>query len=126
MSTVGMAASSPQALKPTGDIRMSATTTRQDSETRASLRLDSWKEIASYLKRGVRTVRRWERQEGLPVHRHSHSKQATVYAFVDELGEWLRGRSMKEGAGESSVLQAAHPSTSPGPNIGQKDRQVRP
>jgi len=35
-------------------------------------RLDSWKEIAAYLKRDVRTVRRWEHAEGLPVHRHSH------------------------------------------------------
>ena len=34
-------------------------------------RLDSWKEIAAYLNRGVRTVRRWEREEGLPVHRHA-------------------------------------------------------
>jgi adenylate cyclase len=126
MSTGGMAASSPQALKPAGDLPMSATTTRQDSETRARLRLDSWKEIANYLKRGVRTVRRWERQEGLPVHRHSHSKQATVYAFVDELEEWLRGRSMREAAGQSPVLHAAHPSASSGPDTDQKDRQVRP
>ena len=35
-------------------------------------RLDSWKVIAAYLGRGVRTVQRWERDEGLPVHRLAH------------------------------------------------------
>ena len=39
-------------------------------------RLDSWKEIAAYLNRGVRTVRRWEEEEGLPVHRHVHRTRA--------------------------------------------------
>lgn len=34
--------------------------------------LDSWKEIATYLDKAVRTVQRWEKQEGLPVHRQSH------------------------------------------------------
>ena len=43
-------------------------------------RLDSWKEIAAYLKRDERTVRRWE-AEGLPVHRKVHKKQASVYAY---------------------------------------------
>ena len=55
-------------------------------------RLDSWKEIATYLRRGVRTVRRWERQEGLPVRRHIHGKQATVYAFAPDIDKWLDGR----------------------------------
>jgi hypothetical protein len=35
-------------------------------------RLDSWKEIAAYLKRDVRTVQRWEKREEMPVHRHLH------------------------------------------------------
>jgi Tol biopolymer transport system component len=48
-------------------------------------RLDSWKEIASYLKRSVRTVTRWEREQGLPVHRH---KTGTVYAYKPELDAW--------------------------------------
>jgi len=41
-------------------------------------RLDSWKEIAAYLRRSVRCVQRWERTEGLPVLRHRHAKGATV------------------------------------------------
>ena len=51
-------------------------------------RLDSWKEIASHLGRTVRTVQRWERDEGLPVHRHAHQKLSSVYAFSDELDRW--------------------------------------
>ena len=51
-------------------------------------RLDSWKEIAAYARRGVRTVRRWEREEGLPVHRHLHRKLSSVYAFRSEIDAW--------------------------------------
>src|SRR5438045_2925814 len=42
------------------------------------VQLDSWKQIAGYLKRHVTTVRRWERHEGLPVHRHFHSKLGSI------------------------------------------------
>jgi len=38
-------------------------------------RLESWKEVAFYLNRSVRTVRRWEEKEGLPVHRLHHDKR---------------------------------------------------
>jgi TolB-like protein/Tfp pilus assembly protein PilF len=51
-------------------------------------RLDSWKEIAAYLGRGVRTVRRWEAEEGLPVHRHMHRARGSVYAFKSEIDRW--------------------------------------
>ena len=43
-------------------------------------RLDSWKEIAAYVNRHVTTGRRWEHQEGLPVHRHLHAKLGSIYA----------------------------------------------
>jgi hypothetical protein len=58
----------------------------------AADRLDSWKEIAAYLKRGVSTVQRWEKEEKLPVHRHLHGKLGSVYAYKSELGEWWRDR----------------------------------
>jgi serine/threonine-protein kinase len=54
----------------------------------AADRLDSWKDIASYLRRDVSTVQRWEKREGLPVHRHLHDKQGSVYAFKSELDTW--------------------------------------
>jgi len=55
-------------------------------------RLDSWKEIAVYLRRDVRTVQRWERSEGLPVRRVFHRKASSVYAVVTELDSWLASR----------------------------------
>jgi Tol biopolymer transport system component len=58
----------------------------------SSDRLDSWKEIAAYLKRSVRTVTRWERDEGLPVHRHLHSKAGSVYAYKADLDTWWTNR----------------------------------
>ena len=60
----------------------------QPPEPPASERLESWKEIANYLNRGVTTVQRWEKQEGLPVHRHPHEKRGTPYAFKPELDAW--------------------------------------
>ncbi|HEY4579817.1 MAG TPA: hypothetical protein VIG89_02165, partial [Candidatus Acidoferrales bacterium] len=53
-------------------------------------RLESWKEIAAYLKRSVRTVQQWEKKEGLPVHRHLHDTLGTVYAYRAELDVWWR------------------------------------
>jgi len=55
-------------------------------------RLDSWKKIASYLKRDVSTVQRWERREGMPVHRHLHDKLGSVFAFRSELDAWWKSR----------------------------------
>jgi hypothetical protein len=51
-------------------------------------RLESWKEIAAYLRREVRTVQRWEKREGLPVHRHHHDERASIYAYKAELDAW--------------------------------------
>ncbi|MDP8981206.1 MAG: hypothetical protein M3O35_11505 [Acidobacteriota bacterium] len=48
-------------------------------------KLDSWKEIADHLKRQVRTVSRWERERGLPVHRIPGGKRGTVYAYRSEV-----------------------------------------
>ena len=56
-------------------------------------RLDSWKEIAAYLHRDVTTVQRWEKREGMPVHRHVHDKMGSIYAFKTDLDEWARQRS---------------------------------
>ena len=55
-------------------------------------RLDSWKEIASYLRRDVRTVQRWEKKEGLPVYRHLHDKLGSIYAYRNELTAWFTTR----------------------------------
>ena len=54
----------------------------------SSDRLESWKEIAAYLRRSERTVRRWEAREGLPVHRLQHDQRGSVYASISELDHW--------------------------------------
>ena len=54
--------------------------------------LEAWKQIAAYLDRSERTVRRWEASEGLPVRRHEHGKQDTVFAYTDEIDQWRSGR----------------------------------
>jgi TolB-like protein len=103
---------------------MSGATTDQDPGIGgAKQRLDSWKEIASYLKRGVRTVRRWEREEELPAHRHHHGKQATVYAFTHEVDAWLKGRAVKGGADESLRSYAPQPSAGSGSKTCEKARR---
>jgi hypothetical protein len=69
-------------------------------------RLDSWKEIASYLSRSEKTVRRWEENEGLPVHRLLHEKRGSVYAYSRELEIWLKSRSWREIAPGDNLLAA--------------------
>jgi hypothetical protein len=55
----------------------------------ASTRLNSWKEIAAFLGRGVRTAQRWERELQLPVHRIGKGSRSPVYALITELKFWL-------------------------------------
>jgi tetratricopeptide (TPR) repeat protein len=52
--------------------------------------LDSWKEIAAYLGRSVKTCRRWEHELGLPIHRLEDSPKARVFAYPDELDQWIK------------------------------------
>jgi hypothetical protein len=54
--------------------------------------LGSWKEIAAYLGKGVRTVQRWENDLGLPVRRPNGAAKGVVYASPDELERWLAHR----------------------------------
>ncbi len=59
-----------------------------------SARLESWKEIAAYLRRDVRTVQRWEHSKGLPVRRLPGGDQARVYALTAELDAWWNSRGI--------------------------------
>ncbi len=65
----------------------------QPSENLPEDRLDSWKEIAAYLNRDITTVQRWEKREGMPVHRHRHDRIGSVYASRAELDAWSRSRN---------------------------------
>jgi hypothetical protein len=67
---------------------------RDDSS--GNRRLDSWKEIAAYLRRNVRTVYRWEKGKGLPVHRLPGGRRKAICAFTHEIDAWITGRDGKE------------------------------
>ena len=87
------------------------------SDTRPKLaqsaRLDSWKEIAVFFNREVRTVQLWEKNEALPVRRHKHKKLGTVYAYRYELQAWWNVRC---GQPTAQPLSAQH-ETMAAPNI---------
>ncbi len=56
--------------------------------------LNSWKEIASYLKRGIRTVQRWEVDLGMPVRRPRGRGRSAVIAIRSELDSWINSRPL--------------------------------
>src|SRR5690348_4780737 len=58
--------------------------------------LSSWKEIAAYMGRGVRTVQRWERDLKMPVHRIGSGPRSPACAFPAELDAWLRRISLRK------------------------------
>ena len=73
-------------------------------------RLDSWKEIAAYFNRDAKTVQRWEKREGMPVHRHQHDRTGSVYAFRADLDAWASSRQLRaaqENAYNAGSLDAA-------------------
>ena len=72
-------------------------------------RLDSWKEIAAYLKRDVTTAQRWEKREEMPVHRHLHDRIGSVYASRAELDAWMRSRSLRIGHENGDSTQLPDP-----------------
>lgn len=80
-----------------------------DSRAPAGERLDSWKEISAYLKRDPRTLQRWEKKEGLPVHRHAHDSQVSIYAYTSELDAWLASRTLSDGHGSASNARPTRP-----------------
>src|SRR5947208_7529202 len=76
-------------------------------------RLDSWKEIAAYLERDVTTVQRWEKREGMPVHRHLHDKMGSVYAFRADLDAWARSRNLRAAQENGNDAPSLNPPVPP-------------
>jgi TolB-like protein len=77
-------------------------------------RLDSWKEVASFFRREVRTVQLWEKSEGLPVRRQHHKKLGSVYAYRQELEEWWAARSaVQPGSSNAARLPISERVASP-------------
>jgi tetratricopeptide (TPR) repeat protein len=63
-------------------------TSRSVGSTAENRRIDSWKEIAAFFGRDERTVKRWEKERGLPVHRLP-GERGGVFAWSSELTAWL-------------------------------------
>jgi len=80
-------------------------------ERRPDERLDSWKEIAVYLKREIRTVQRWEKSLGLPVRRLAD--QQGVFAYKSELDTWWRERETRIQEEEAEADRPAFPASTP-------------
>jgi len=76
-------------------------------------RLDSWKEIAAYLNRDVTTVQRWEKREGMPVHRHLHGTMGSVYASRVELDAWARSRNPRPALEDGNHVPSPNPAAPP-------------
>src|SRR5579872_923721 len=57
--------------------------------------LNGWKEIANYMGRGVRSVQRYESELKLPIRRPEGSDRSSVFAFSDELDEWLQRSAVR-------------------------------
>lgn len=66
--------------------------------------LTSWKEVAAYLGKGVRTVQRWERHDGLPIRRITGTTKIVVRR--DELDHWLEALPIHNGG--SSRTPSTH------------------
>ncbi len=111
-------------------------------------RLDGWKEISSYLNRGVRTVQRWEQDRKLPIRRipstgnSHHLKQSSVYALASELDRWMMaaGNTLDEdppapkpapnpsgmwSRDELPAAEARSGETNPGPEAPKKSLRLR-
>lgn len=83
-----------------------------------NLRLDSWKSIAAYLQRGIRTVQRWHNSFGMPVH-HFGGTKGCVFAYSDDLDRWLfesrdlaGGRAAQEHTVGASKASSRHSTAS--------------
>ncbi len=84
----------------------------------ANQRLDSWKEIAAFFGCDERTVRRWEKERGLPVHRLPGGSRGKVFAYSEELTRWLNTSDSQRQQGTESfaVPVAAIPINTPQPS----------
>ena len=87
------------------------------SQPQSKQRLDSWKEIAAFFERDERTVRRWEIERGLPIHRVPGTTRGVVFAYADELEEWLRRPQS-----QPSELTGSEPRPDPSPVVVKAER----
>jgi predicted DNA-binding transcriptional regulator AlpA len=77
--------------------------------------LNSWKEVAQYVGRSERTIQRWEREHGFPVHRPAGKLRSSVIAVAAEIDEWIRNspESRSELQQPSAAAGQQPPATGP-------------
>jgi tetratricopeptide (TPR) repeat protein len=99
------------------------------SPTAPGRRIDSWKEIAAFFGRDERTVRRWEKERSLPIHRIP-GERGGVFAYTDELTRWLNSTSeaevLADASGPAAPEPAPSPSEAPPPRNPPGSRRFRP
>lgn len=92
-------------------------------------RLDSWKEIADYLGKGERTVKRWECERCLPIRHVPGHGHGSVYAFTSELDEWLLSQTTRKQEPPQEIAavgEAANGTEEPGVETPSQVRDARP
>ena len=107
---------------------MSTLDTVETMESKSrDVRLDSWKEIAAHLKRDIRTVQRWEKLEGLPVHRHQHLKRGSPFGYAERAGRVVgrpRSHSRQDRHTRARGRRGACAVSTPAPISGHEDGAV--
>jgi tetratricopeptide (TPR) repeat protein len=89
-------------------------------------RLNSWKEIATFFGRDERTVKRWEKQRGLPVHRVPGGEKGGVFVFTDELSDWLETRREQAAVAADQNILEEIPGASRGTQATPSDAGLEP
>jgi hypothetical protein len=93
-------------------------------------RFDSWKAIADYLGRDLRTVARWEKEKALPVRRLPGGRRRAVYAYRSEIDAWLRDAHVESDENGGSSSQPLHPGSqvtgSPAPALDAEGEEQNP
>ncbi|MFP5229286.1 MAG: tetratricopeptide repeat protein [Acidobacteriota bacterium] len=92
-------------------------TSRTAANLAENRRIDSWKEIAAFFGRDERTVKRWEKDRGLPVHRLP-GERGGVFAWSHELTAWLNSSRTngKSNSASPAPQDPPPPSTEAGPD----------
>lgn len=89
--------------------------------------LNGWKEIAAHLGRSARSVQRWERDLGLPIHRiKTPDAGSIIYALKSEVDAWRTRQGELASAGDGAIRDRDNPSAlSPDTSIVTAQGQVR-
>src|ERR1700761_2767365 len=84
--------------------------------------LSSWKEIAHFFGKGVRTVQRWEKTLDLPIHRPPGAPSNVVLARTSDLEEWMHRGPVSRATSEEA--EAAHQPETTMVALGDLEREV--